>query len=145
MWNGEYDAACRNLSESAAAHRRSGLPSVVAPTLGYLADAEYRAGRWDEAIAHSTQALSLAEDTDHTSMLALTHAVAAYPLAGRREFAAARRHVRCAVEYARQLADANDLAYAMSASQRCPRACGSIRNSSLVLKSASKLRTPTRR
>ncbi|WP_019071328.1 ATP-binding protein [Streptomyces hokutonensis] len=114
MWNGEYDAACRNLSESAAAHRRGGLPSVVAPSLGYLADAEYRAGRWDEAIAHSTQALSLAEDTDHTS-LALTHAVAAYPLAGRGEFAAAREHVRCAVEYARQLADANDLAYAMSA------------------------------
>ncbi|MBK3565430.1 AAA family ATPase [Streptomyces sp. MBT62] len=114
-WNGEYDAACRDLSESCAAHRKGGLPSVVAPSLGYLADAEYRAGRWDEAIAHSTQAVSLAEDTDHKSMLALAHAVAAYPLAGRGDFPAAREHVRCAIEYANRLADANDLAYAMSA------------------------------
>ncbi|MEV2196229.1 AAA family ATPase [Streptomyces phaeochromogenes] len=115
MWKGEYHAACRDLREASAAHRRGGLPGMTVPMLGYLAEAEYRAGRWDDAIAHSTQAVSLAEDTDYLSMLTMTHSLAALPLAGRGDFDAARAHVTTAIGHARLLADANDLAYAMTA------------------------------
>ncbi|MFJ9220060.1 ATP-binding protein [Streptomyces sp. NPDC102383] len=115
LWQGQYDAARRDLRESAVAHRRGGLPGVVMRSLGCLGEAEYRAGLWDDAIVHSTQAVSLAEDTDQVWMLAPAHAMAAYPLAGRGNLDAARKHVNSAVEHARRLGGTNYLAYAMTA------------------------------
>lgn len=123
LMNGDLDTACRDLADAYAAHRRGGLPSTALAALGFLADAEYRAGRWDDAVAHGTQAASLAEDTQ-VSSTALMHAFAAAPLAGRGRFRAAEEHARTAVERARAFADINDAVIAATALARVRAAQG---------------------
>jgi DNA-binding CsgD family transcriptional regulator len=115
LWNGQLREARRDLKEAFASHRRGGLPYAALVALGFLTDTEYRAGLWDEAIAHGTQAVSLAEDTDQISILAVVHAFTAFPLAGRGDFKAAEAHARTAVRYARALEDVNDGAFAATA------------------------------
>ncbi|MBT2545861.1 hypothetical protein J7E99_35650 [Streptomyces sp. ISL-44] len=115
LWNGQLGEARRNLKETFASHRRGGLPYAALVALGFLTDTEYRAGLWDEAIAHGTQAVSLAEDTDQISILAVVHAVTALPLAGRGDFEAAEAHARTAIHNARVLGDVNDGAFAATA------------------------------
>jgi ATP/maltotriose-dependent transcriptional regulator MalT len=115
LWNGQLRAARRDLEEAFASHRRGGLPYAALVALGFLTDAAYRAGQWDEAIAHGTHAVSLAEDTDQISILAVVHAMTACPLAGRGEFRAAEAHARAAAEHARVLGDVNDSAFAATA------------------------------
>ncbi|MCZ4088028.1 LuxR family transcriptional regulator [Streptomyces antarcticus] len=115
LWNGQLRDACRDLKDSFASHRRGGLPYAALVSLGFLTDAEYRAGLWDDAIAHGTQAVSLAEDTDQVSILAVVHAFTACPLAGRGNFKAAEAHAVAAAEHARVLGDVNDMAFASTA------------------------------
>ncbi|MFJ2925595.1 helix-turn-helix transcriptional regulator [Streptomyces massasporeus] len=115
LWNGDLGAARHDLKQAFDAHRRDGLPYAALVALGFLTDAEYRSGRWDDAIAHGTQAVSLAEDTDQVSILAVVHAFAALPLAGRGEYQAAEEHADAAAEHARVLSDVNDLALAYTA------------------------------
>ncbi|MFE6365459.1 AAA family ATPase [Streptomyces sp. NPDC057806] len=115
LWNGQLHEARRDLREAFAAHRRGGLPYAALVALGFLTDAAYRAGQWDEAIAHGTHAVSLAEDTDQISILTVVHAVTAYPLAGRGDFEAAQAHTESAAEHARVLSDVNDDAFAATA------------------------------
>ncbi|WTE74620.1 AAA family ATPase [Streptomyces sp. NBC_01615] len=115
LWNGQLGAARRDLRDAFASHRRGGLPYAALVSLGFLTDCEYRAGLWDEAIAHGTQAVSLAEDTDQVSILAVVHACAAFPLAGRGDFQAAEAHAAAALEHARVLRDINDTAFASGA------------------------------
>lgn len=115
LWNGQLHDACRDLKDTFASHRRGGLPYAALVALGFLTDAEYRAGLWDDAIAHGTQAVSLAEDTDQISILAVVHAFTACPLAGRGDFQAAEAHARAAAEHARVLGDVNDTAFAATA------------------------------
>ncbi|MFE7927644.1 AAA family ATPase [Streptomyces sp. NPDC057456] len=115
LWNGQLSDARRDLEDAFASHRRGGLPYAALVALGFLTDAEYRSGRWDDAIAHGTQAVSLAEDTDQISILAVVHAVTACPLAGRGDFRAAEAHAIAAAEHARVLGDVNDTAFAATA------------------------------
>ncbi|WP_405624723.1 AAA family ATPase [Streptomyces sp. NBC_00016] len=115
LWNGQLSDARRDLEDAFTSHRRGGLPYAALVALGFLTDAEYRSGRWDEAIAHGTQAVSLAEDTDQISILAVVHALAACPLAGRGDFRAAENHATAAAEHARVLGDVNDAAFAATA------------------------------
>ncbi|NUL02167.1 AAA family ATPase [Streptomyces lunaelactis] len=115
LWNGQLGDACRDLKDAFASHRRGGLPYATLVSLGFLTDAEYRAGLWDDAIAHGTQAVSLAEDTDQVSILAVVHAFTACPLAGRGNFQAAEAHATAAAEHARVLGDVNDTAFASTA------------------------------
>ncbi|MFH9552713.1 AAA family ATPase [Streptomyces sp. NPDC017435] len=115
LWNGQLGDARRDLEDAFASHRRGGLPYAALVALGFLTDAEYRSGWWDEAIAHGTQAVSLAEDTDQISILAVVHAFAACPLAGRGDFRAAEAHAIAAAEHARVLGDVNDAAFAATA------------------------------
>lgn len=115
LWNGQLHEARKDLKEAFDAHRRGGLPYAALVALGFLTDAAYRAGQWDEAIAHGTHAVSLAEDTDQISILAVVHAVTAYLLAGRGDFRAAEAHAESAAEHARVLSDVNDSAFAATA------------------------------
>ncbi|MER6959672.1 AAA family ATPase [Streptomyces sp. NPDC000618] len=115
LWNGQLSEACRDLKDTFASHRRGGLPYAALVALGFLTDAEYRAGSWDDAVAHGTQAVSLAEDTDQISILAVVHAVTAFPLAGRGDFRTAEAHARAAAVHARMLGDINDTAFAATA------------------------------
>ncbi|WP_330283539.1 AAA family ATPase [Streptomyces sp. NBC_00588] len=112
LWEGNLRAARRDLDQAAAAHRVVGLPMLTITSLAFLADAEYRSGRWDDAVTHGTQAVSLAEDTDQTSTLALVHALVTPPLAARGDLDAAGRHAGLSGEYARRLGDVNDAALA---------------------------------
>ncbi|MEU4468020.1 AAA family ATPase [Streptomyces sp. NPDC024017] len=115
LWNGQLSEARRDLQDTFASHRRGGLPYAALVALGFLTDAEYRAGSWDDAVAHGTQAVSLAEDTDQISILAVVHAVTAFPLAGRGDFQTAEAHARAAAVHARMLGDINDTAFAATA------------------------------
>ncbi|MFF3380336.1 AAA family ATPase [Streptomyces sp. NPDC002680] len=115
LWNGQLGEARRDLEDTFSSHRRGGLPYAALVALGFLTDAEYRAGLWDEAVAHGTQAVSLAEDTDQISILAVVHACTAFPLAGRGDFEAAEAHARTAVRHAQVLGDVNDAAFAATA------------------------------
>ncbi|MFE5812750.1 AAA family ATPase [Streptomyces sp. NPDC056479] len=124
LWNGQLREARRDLKDAFDSHRRGGLPYAALVALGFLTDAAYRAGQWDEAIAHGTHAVSLAEDTDQTSILAVVHAVTAYPLAGRGDFRAAEAHAASAAEYAQMLGDVNDSAFAATALALVHRARG---------------------
>ncbi|MFC8520527.1 AAA family ATPase [Streptomyces sp. NPDC057257] len=114
LMSGALDTACGDLKDAYVSHRHGGLASTALAALAFLADAEFRAGRWDDAVAHSTQAVSLAEDT-RMSSLALAHAYAACPLAGRGLFQAAEAHASAAVEHARAYADVNDAVIAAAA------------------------------
>uniref|UniRef100_A0AAU2VDK6 AAA family ATPase n=1 Tax=Streptomyces sp. NBC_00003 TaxID=2903608 RepID=A0AAU2VDK6_9ACTN len=124
LWNGQLREARQDLREAFASHRRGGLPYAALVALGFLTDTEFRAGLWDEAIAHGTQAVSLAEDTDQISILAVVHSVTAFPLAGRGDFEAAEEHARTAARHARVLGDANDGAFAATALARVHTARG---------------------
>ncbi|MGI5359087.1 helix-turn-helix transcriptional regulator [Streptomyces sp. CA-252508] len=115
LWQGKLGQARRDLEDAFTSHRRGGLPYAALVSLGFLTDAEYRAGLWDEAIVHGTQAVSLAEDTDQVSILAVVHACAAFPLAGRGDFEAAMAHAVAAAGHARVLGDVNDTAFASTA------------------------------
>ncbi|WP_308432535.1 helix-turn-helix transcriptional regulator [Streptomyces coeruleorubidus] len=115
LWNGQLPEARRDLREAFAAHRGGGLPYAALVALGFLTDTEYRSGLWDEAVAHGTQAVSLAEDTDQISILAVVHAFTAFPLAGRGDYEDAEAHARAAMQHARTLADVNDGAFAATA------------------------------
>ncbi|MEV0600357.1 AAA family ATPase [Streptomyces sp. NPDC050315] len=118
LWNGDLSAACRDLKDAFVTHRRGGLAYSALVALGFLTDAEYRAGHWNDAVSHGTQAVSLAEDTDQVSFLAVVHSFVACPLAGRGDFKAAEAHVKTAVEHARVLSDINDTAIAATATAR---------------------------
>ncbi|MEW2121867.1 AAA family ATPase [Streptomyces sp. NPDC005474] len=115
LWNGQLSEARRDLEQTFSSHRRGGLPYAALVALGFLTDTEFRSGLWDEAVAHGTQAVSLAEDTDQISILAVVHACTAFPLAGRGDFEAAETHARTAMQHARVLGDVNDAAFAATA------------------------------
>ncbi|MEU9196108.1 LuxR C-terminal-related transcriptional regulator [Streptomyces hundungensis] len=115
LWNGQLSDARRDLEDAFTCHRRGGLPYAALVALAFLTDAEYRLGLWDDAIAHGTQAVSLARDTDQISILAVVHATTAFPLAGRGDFEAAEDHADAAARHAEVLGDVNDTAFAATA------------------------------
>jgi DNA-binding CsgD family transcriptional regulator len=83
--------------------------------LGFLADAEYRAGRWSDAIAGAELAISIANDTDHHWMLGLLHGVAALPTAARGDWEAATEHAGRARYFAELLSGTVSAAFAGAA------------------------------
>ena len=89
---------------SAAADRlRSGVPLRYAgQCLGYLAEAEYRLGNWDDAVVHGELAVSLARDADCRWDYSFVHAFATPVPAARGEWAVAAGHVAEAGAAARE-------------------------------------------
>jgi DNA-binding CsgD family transcriptional regulator len=79
--------------------------------LAYLAEVEYRAGRWDDSMAASELAVSLAEDADHPWLRGLLHGVAALPLAGRGQWQEAATHVAAAQAASEAVDDVMNLVY----------------------------------
>jgi DNA-binding CsgD family transcriptional regulator len=80
---------------SAAAGRlRAGLRlRYASQCLGYLAEAEYRLGDWDDAVIHSELAVSLATDAGRTWDLSFVHGFAALVPAARGDWEVAAGHV----------------------------------------------------
>ncbi|GIH93203.1 helix-turn-helix transcriptional regulator [Planobispora siamensis] len=110
LWTDDLDGARHDLARAASA--RSGLLHLGPMATAYLAEAEYRGGRWDDAIAHSEQAVSLATDSGQRWMRCLSHALAVFPLAGRGEWEEAEAHAEASATWSRYLCDASNTAYA---------------------------------
>ena len=97
----DLDAAVTDLLV-AAGRIRSGVPVRHAGLcLGYLAEAEYRLGCWDDAAEHAGLAVTLAQDAGQVSDLSFVHSLAALVPAGRGDWAVAAAHVHAAGAAAR--------------------------------------------
>jgi DNA-binding NarL/FixJ family response regulator len=83
---------------------RIGRDSEV-PAYVYLAEADYRAGDWDDAVTHADLAVSAAESTDQPWFAAFAHSLAALVPAARGQWQAAQSHVSGAGAYAARLGD----------------------------------------
>jgi hypothetical protein len=92
LWTDDLAGAQTSLGQAGTHLVGRGPLQLRLMALFYLADAEYRAGRWDESVLHSQLAVSLAQDADQAWTFALVHAVAAFPLAGQGHWAAAQSH-----------------------------------------------------
>ncbi|MEV0738645.1 AAA family ATPase [Streptomyces sp. NPDC050549] len=96
---GDLTGAVRDLSGVFGACRgRAASFRVVAAT--GLASAEYRVGRWDDALVHTEFALSLAADTDQPHIALHSRTLAAQLCAARGEFTKAQAHACVVRAYA---------------------------------------------
>ncbi|WP_302893332.1 helix-turn-helix transcriptional regulator [Actinomadura luzonensis] len=66
--------------------------------MAMLGQAEYRAGRWDDASLHTETAASVADDADQRWLSPVCHGLAALVPAARGDWAAAEAHVAAALE-----------------------------------------------
>jgi ATP/maltotriose-dependent transcriptional regulator MalT len=93
FWTDDLAGACRDLAGVlAAGHDRSVAFRVLAATM--LGQAEYRLGRWDDAVVHCDLALSLATDADLTYLAPFCHAIATLVPAARGQWDNAELHAR---------------------------------------------------
>jgi DNA-binding CsgD family transcriptional regulator/tetratricopeptide (TPR) repeat protein len=97
LWSGASGRARRELATAVSAFRRRGGPvHFLLVGLVALADAHYRLGAWDEAVAHGQLAVAIAEDAEQRWLLAPLHAVTAFPLICRGAWTQAAAHLRAA-------------------------------------------------
>lgn len=101
LWSGDLQGATEDL-EQAANRVRAGL-QVRFPgrPLGFLAEAEFRHGRWDDCQDHAELAVALARDADRSYDLPIVHAAAAKVPACRGDWTVAVGHVEAAEEAGR--------------------------------------------
>ncbi|MEZ0579972.1 AAA family ATPase [Nocardioides sp. MH1] len=93
MWSGELRAAQADLN-LAAARRLAGVPlRFLGQSLGYLGEAEFRFGAWDDAVVHTELAVSLAHSADRELDYPFVHGYAALVPASRGEWEVAQHHV----------------------------------------------------
>ncbi len=88
-----------------------------------LASAEYRAGRWDDALVHCEFALTLAADTDQPHIALYCRTIAALLHSARGSFAKAAAHARVVRDYA-VLGHLNPVVWAALAEAHLARAQG---------------------
>jgi len=98
LWTDDAGAARTHLA-LAFARSRAGEPMRVSQALGFLAEAEYRLGRFDEAAVHAELAVEGAAEAGRVWDLPLLHSLAAYPSAARGDFEVAASHVRQAADW----------------------------------------------
>jgi DNA-binding CsgD family transcriptional regulator/tetratricopeptide (TPR) repeat protein len=101
LWTGDLHGAIDDLG--VAANRiRSGLQvRFPGQPLAFLAEAEFRRGRWDDCQDHAELAVSLACDADLYYDLPIVHSAAARVPACRGDWAVAASHVEAAEDAAR--------------------------------------------
>lgn len=117
LWTDHLEGARDDLLAAVTQVNRWGHLKEAAIFLTHLADAEYRLGLWDDALAHADQAASLAEDSDQAWLLGGTHSMVVFPAAGRGLWELAGAHARRAVEAAAALPETEEAnrGYAASA------------------------------
>jgi DNA-binding CsgD family transcriptional regulator len=109
MWTDDLEAAHADLSAVAASPLLPGMPLVA---LGWLAEAEFRLGAWDDSVVHANLAVSLVDDTDQVWLGPFVHTMAVWALAARGDWERAQAHVRSAGEGAAVLGDPAGKGYA---------------------------------
>jgi DNA-binding CsgD family transcriptional regulator len=118
LFHDDVHDARNDLARTVAAADRYGLFHLTVHGLGNLAEAEYRLGDWDAAIAHGHQAVSLGVDMDQVALEACLHSVAMPVLARRGEWNEAANHVHAAQRSAARTQDTASVGYAGSAAAR---------------------------
>ena len=101
LWTGDLRGAIEDLG-LAVNRVRAGLQvRFPGEPLAFLAEAEFRRGRWDDCQDHAELAVSLARDADRCYDLPLVHSAAARVPACRGDWAVAASHVEAAEDAAR--------------------------------------------
>lgn len=80
--------------------QQDGEPLRVSEASGFLGEAEFRMGSFDEAVEHTELAVSLATEAERAWELPMWHGLAALPRAARGDLAAAEDHVQMAAHWA---------------------------------------------
>ncbi len=101
LWAGDLHAAVEDLA--LAVNRIGAGVQVRFPcrALAFLAETEFRLGRWDDSRGHAEMAVALACDADRAYDLALVHSAAVPVAACRGDWAAADGHAQAAERAAR--------------------------------------------
>ena len=101
LWTGDLPGAIEDLG-LAVNRIRAGLQvRFPGEPLAFLAEAEFRRGRWDDCQDHAELAVSLARDADRYYDLPIVHSAAVKVPACRGDWAVAAHHVEAAEEAAR--------------------------------------------
>jgi DNA-binding CsgD family transcriptional regulator len=115
LWTGDLAGADDDLS-ACAGLLSDGRPLRFPGTaLSYLAETEFRLGRWDDAAAHAELAVSLAEEAGRASDLPLARSVAGQIAAVRGDWEQARAQLTAAEQAARRAGTGAAIAVAGSA------------------------------
>ena len=93
LWSDDLDGAHSDLTVAAEATRRHGPLLSWMVSLNPLADAEFRLGRWDDAIAHAELATSAVADLDFHWLVPYLSAVGVFPLAARGDWEGAEEYL----------------------------------------------------
>jgi DNA-binding NarL/FixJ family response regulator len=115
LWSDDLPGARTDCERAIRLGRESGLPVYVLFATGYLAEAEYRLGEWDDAVVHGDLAVSLVDDTDQLWFRAFAHSIAAPVWAARGDWMVAETHVATASKTAQLLGNESSYAYAANA------------------------------
>jgi DNA-binding NarL/FixJ family response regulator len=115
LWSDDAAGARADCAQVESLGRRQGLPHYTLVAIGYLAEAEYRLGAWDDAIVHGDLAVSLVEDTDQVWFRPFTHSIASLVWAARGVWPVAETHVAAASRAAQALGTAPSCGYAADA------------------------------
>jgi tetratricopeptide (TPR) repeat protein len=114
IWVEDWERARRVLGESISSARAQGAPGMFLPyNLGGLSELNYRAGRWDEAVAEATEAVRLARETGQRSVLSFDLICLARVNAARGHDEASRANVSEALGLAEQYGIASVKVYAV--------------------------------
>jgi DNA-binding NarL/FixJ family response regulator len=117
LWSGDTVLARRELAAALAQHSQpgSGGATLLLTTLSGLAEADYRLGRWDDALRHCAQAIAAAEDPGQGPLLGPPHAVCVLPHAGRGDWELAEAHLQVAAAVADAAPDPITVGWAATA------------------------------
>jgi DNA-binding CsgD family transcriptional regulator len=96
LWTGDLPRAVDDLTQVVGRIKAGLQVRFPGQPLAFLAEAEFRCGRWDDCQAHADLAVSLARDADRDYDLAFVHSAAARVPACRGEWAVADDHVEAA-------------------------------------------------
>jgi len=118
LWSGHPVTARPDLECGVRLARERSTLSLLIAALGLLADADYRLGEWDAAIADGELAASMADDTSHAYMSAQCHSLASQAQSARGQWESAERHLETAETIAGQVRDFGSWSYTACARAR---------------------------
>jgi DNA-binding CsgD family transcriptional regulator/tetratricopeptide (TPR) repeat protein len=103
LWTGDLQGATDDLGVAVKRIKAGHQIRFPGQPLAFLAEAEFRRGRWDDCQDHAELAVSLARDADLHYDLPIVHSAAARVPACRGDWAVAESHVQAAEDAARAL------------------------------------------
>ena len=116
LWSGDLQGAAEDLALVVSRIRAGLQVRFPGQPLAFLAETEFRSGRWDDSQAHADLAVSLAYDADRHYDLTFVHCAAAKVASCRGDWTVAAGHVEAAEQAARAF---GGFATIFAASARC--------------------------